>query len=509
MVGAVNLASALTPPLRDRLDGVRAVLPLGVAHAAAQLVALAGVSLLLLGRGVRRGQRRAWRITVALLVASAVGHLAKGLDVEEAALALGLAAYLLVHRRSFPAGSEPVPVRTALLTLAAGGVVAWAIPHRPGSVLIPILNTADLGLALAAGWLLFRPVADRLPPGGGMERARAIVRAHGGDTLAYFALREDKGHFFWGNSLVAYAVDHGVCLVSPDPIGPPAERAAVWAAFRAFADASGWTVAILGASEGWLPVYRAGGLRDVYIGDEGVVDVADFTLEGSQAKPLRQAANRVRRAGYHVEFFDPSRLPRPLVKELEDLMTESRQGDSERGFSMTLGRAFDPADDGLLLAVAFGPDGKAAAMCQYVPATAIGGYSLDVMRRRRELEPNGVTDFVVIETILYLQREGFSGLALNFATMRAVLAGEAGEQAVVRIQHWLLRRMSEDMQIESLWRFNAKYHPHWRPRYAVYESVELLPAAAFAAARAEGVTELPVLGRFCAPATRIAAIVSP
>ena len=80
---------------------------------------------------------------------------------------------------------------------------------------------------------------------------------------------------------------------------------------------------------------------------------------------------------------------------------------------------------------------------------------------------------------------------------------------MVRIQHWLLRRMSEDMQIESLWRFNAKYHPRWRPRYAVYESVELLPAAAFAAARAEGVTELPVLGRFCAPATRIAAAVAP
>jgi lysylphosphatidylglycerol synthetase-like protein (DUF2156 family) len=214
---------------------------------------------------------------------------------------------------------------------------------------------------------------------------------------------------------------------------------------------------------------------------------------------LRQAANRVRRAGYRVEFFDPARLPAALADQLRDLMTETRQGDLERGFSMTLGRVFDPDDKGLLLAVAFDADGSPTAFCHYVPAPAIGGFSLDLMRRRRDLQPNGVTDFVVIETILHLQRLGCSGLALNFATMRAVLAGEAGDNVVVRIEHWLLRRMSEDMQIESLWRYNAKYDPHWRPRYAVYESVEHLPAAAFAVARAEGVTELPLLGRFCAP----------
>jgi lysylphosphatidylglycerol synthetase-like protein (DUF2156 family) len=501
LVGLVNLVSALTPPLRARLDGVRALLPFGVTSAAAQVVALIGLVLLLLARGIRRGQRRAWAIAVVLLVASAAGHLAKGLDVEEAILALGLAGYLVVHRRSFPAGAEPLSIRAAVLAAGAGALLAAAVPHRSGPALGSVLDVVGLASAAAAGWLLFRPVGQRGMPEGGLARARAIVAAHGGDTLAYFALRDDKQHFFWGNSVVAYAVHHGVCLVSPDPIGPAAERDGVWAAFRAFAEASGWSVAVLGASADWVPVYRASGLRPVYMGDEAVVDATRFTLEGSRAKPLRQAANRVRRAGFRVEFFDPSGLPAPLAEQLRDLMAESRQGDSERGFSMTLGRVFDSDDEGLLLAVAFDADGNPAALCQYVPAPAIGGYSLDLMRRRRDLQPNGVTDFVVIETILHLQRLGYSGLALNFATMRAVVAGEAGDSVVVRIEHWLLRRMSEDMQIESLWRYNAKYDPQWRPRFAVYESVEHLPATAFAVARAEGVTELPLIGRFCAPST--------
>lgn len=90
-------------------------------------------------------------------------------------------------------------------------------------------------------------------------------------------------------------------------------------------------------------------------------------------------------------------------------MTESRRGEMERGFSMTLGRIFDPADKGLLLAVCFGPDGEPTAFCQFVPAPGVNGYSLDLMRRSESEEhPNGLTDFVVAETIEYLRERAWS-----------------------------------------------------------------------------------------------------
>ena len=63
----------------------------------------------------------------------------------------------------------------------------------------------------------------------------------------------------------------------------------------------------------------------------------------------------------------------------------------------------------------------------------------------------------------------------------------------------MLRRMSSSMQIESLWRFNAKYDPDWQPRYAVYQSPEQAPAVAVAIARAESFWELPLIGRFLVP----------
>ncbi|HMK96558.1 MAG TPA: DUF2156 domain-containing protein, partial [Acidimicrobiales bacterium] len=298
------------------------------------------------------------------------------------------------------------------------------------------------------------------------------------------------------------AVYGGVCLVSPDPVGPPAQRDRAWRAFRHHVDSRSWSLAVIGAGEGWLPIYRASGMHDLYVGDEAVVRVENFALEGGRFKGLRQAVNRVARHGYSISFHDPAYVPASLASELQDVMTRSRRGGVERGFSMTLGRLFDPRDRGLLLAVVHAPEaegGRPVAFCQYVPAPAINGFSLDLMRRDNAERPNGLMDFAIVETIKYLAARGYESLGLNFATMRAVLAGEAGDGLSQRAQAWLVRRMSGSMQIESLWRFNAKFDPEWQPRYAIYDSPEHALPAALAVARAESFWELPLIGRFLVP----------
>jgi lysylphosphatidylglycerol synthetase-like protein (DUF2156 family) len=121
------------------------------------------------------------------------------------------------------------------------------------------------------------------------------------------------------------------------------------------------------------------------------------------------------------------------------------------------------------------------------------------MRRTDGPHPNGLLDFVVVETIRELHRRGLRGLGLNFATLRAVLAGETGEGMTQRLERWLLRRLSDSMQIESLWKYNAKFHPRWQARYAVHDGPEHVLPAALAVARAESFFELPVIGRFLAP----------
>jgi lysylphosphatidylglycerol synthetase-like protein (DUF2156 family) len=143
--------------------------------------------------------------------------------------------------------------------------------------------------------------------------------------------------------------------------------------------------------------------------------------------------------------------------------------------------------------------GKAVAFCQFVPSPSIRGYSLDVMRRDDGDHPNGLFDFLIVSTIRYLDDEGFSGLGLNFATMRAVLAGEAGNGPRSGFDDFVLRRLSRSMQIESLWRFNAKYDPKWIARYVVYGATQELLPIAVAIIRAESLWDLPVVGKLFSP----------
>jgi lysylphosphatidylglycerol synthetase-like protein (DUF2156 family) len=536
VAAAVNLLSALTPPFRHRIQAMSEDYPLALHQAATAITAVTGVALLQLARGVRRGQRWAWVAALVVLTLAAGAHIAKGLDVEEATMALAAISFLAGTARHFRAPTDRVSLRRGTGTILAGAALAVAAGtigvqvsrHRttwPDAVLAVTgrlvgntdvslgggrfdttmtitLAAVAVGLAVSFSWLLVRPVLGLAaqPDNVTFADARSLVARHGGDTLSYFALRDDKHRVRIGDTLISYATRNGVCLVSPDPIGPADERARAWATFRNHVTSQGWSVAVLGAGEAWLPTYRAAGMAHRCIGDEAVVDIGTFSLDGGAMKGLRQAVNRIARYGYTIEFFDPATVDRDLAGQLRRLMGESRRGQVERGFSMTLSRVFDARDTGLLLAVCFGPDGEPAAFCQYVPASDIGGYSLDLMRRSEGEHPNGLTDFIVVRTIERLRAEGHQGLSLNFATMRAVLAGEMSDTMGRRVEMRVMQHLSDSMQIESLWKYNAKFHPTWRRRYLAYDSPEHLVAVGLAVARAEQFWELPVLGRFVPPA---------
>jgi lysylphosphatidylglycerol synthetase-like protein (DUF2156 family) len=538
--GLVNVVVTASPPLRSRLASVLTYLPLGVAKSAAALTAVAGIALIMTARGVRRGQRRAWFLAVAVLAVTIVAHLVRGGGIISPLLAASILGLLVVRRRYFQATTDRSSVRSALPRLGliilvavvaatigieasqhrhhlpGIGVVFVAcierligqsnikLPDRVGDFVNPTLLAVGISTMVSAFYVLTRPVVDRRLSTTGRSaerrfaelRAREIVRRHGRGTLDYFALRDDKQFFFFRDSLVAYAVYGGVALISPDPIGPEAERTEAFSAYRAYAEGRGWTVGVVGASEEWLPIYHAAGLHHLYIGDEAIVDCPSFSLAGGKMKGLRQACTRLARHGYTVEFLDPSDIDPSRVTDILELITMLRRGEAERGFSMMLGRLFNPKDKGLLLTIVHGPDGKPAAVCQFVPSPAINGYSLDLMRRDPDEHPNGLIDFALCSTIEHLREQGARGLSMNFAAFRSVIEGERGEGAFTRVERWALKRLSGILPIESLWAFNSKYHPTWLPRYLVYPAAESFVPVAAAVLRAESLTELPVLGRF-------------
>jgi len=556
--GVVNILVTASPPLRERLSHVLKYLPLGTVQSAAVLTAVAGVAMIMLARGIRRGQRRAWYVAEATLALTVVSHVVRAGSLASSVVAASIFTFLLIRRKDFAALTDrtsltaalprvlliaALAVLTAALSLEVAarhnhayvlpsfgavlaacaerlvGIYATTLPDRPSDFINPVLLVIGVTLFVGILYVITRPVVDRRLSTSGNSaerhiaelRARDIVRRHGRGTLDYFALRDDKQFFFWRDSLVAYAVYGGVALVSPDPIGPDVERAGVFSAFRAFAESRGWTIAIVAAASEWLPTYHAAGFHSLYLGDEAIVDCQNFSLEGGKMKGLRQACTRLAKHGYSVEFVDPATIAPRDIMGILDLVAMMRRGDDERGFAMMLGRLFDPKDKGLLMTIVRGPDGKPAAACQFVPAAAIKGYSLDLMRRDPGEHPNGLIDYALCSTIAHLASIGATGLSLNFAAFRGVLDGERGEGTWTRVERWTLHRLSGVLPIASLWTFNAKYQPRWLPRHLAYPALESFVPVVSAILRAESLTEIPGLGRLLAndPANRPGTVIPP
>jgi lysyl-tRNA synthetase class 2 len=336
------------------------------------------------------------------------------------------------------------------------------------------------------------------------KRLRVLLDRHGDrDSLGYFALRREKS-VIWsptGKAAVAYRVVGGVSLASGDPIGDPEAWPGAIEPWLAEAREHGWIPAVMGASEEAGTVYARHGMDALELGDEAIVDVAEFTLEGRAMRTVRQAYNRVKRAGYTVRIRRHADIPADEMAFLLKKADDWRDGATERGFSMALGRLGDPEDGRCVMlectdSRAGDGAGELRALLSFVP-WGPHGLSLDLMRRDRDSE-NGLMEFMVIELLQRAREIGITQVSLNFAMFRSVFERGArlGAGPVLRLWRSLLSFFSRWWQIESLYRANAKYRPIWEPRFLLFEKSADLLRIGLASARAEGFLEAPGLPKW-------------
>ncbi|MFB7584841.1 phosphatidylglycerol lysyltransferase domain-containing protein [Streptomyces hydrogenans] len=331
------------------------------------------------------------------------------------------------------------------------------------------------------------------------RRLRALLDKQGDrDSLGYFALRREKS-VVWSPSekaAIAYRVVGGVSLASGDPIGDPEAWPGAIEPWLAEAREHGWIPAVMGASEEAGTVYARHGLDALELGDEAIVETDEFTLDGRAMRTVRQAYNRVKRAGYEVGIRRHEDIPAEEMTELLRKADDWRDGATERGFSMALGRLGDPRDGRCVMLECTDGEGELRALLSFVP-WGPKGLSLDLMRRDRDAE-NGLMEFMVIELLQRAGEIGITQVSLNFAMFRSVFerGSKLGAGPVLRMWRSLLSFFSRWWQIESLYRANAKYRPIWEPRFMLFEKSADLLRIGLAAGRAEGFLEAPGLPKW-------------
>ncbi|WP_306190050.1 phosphatidylglycerol lysyltransferase domain-containing protein [Streptomyces sp. MK5] len=546
LLAVLNIVAVLSLPFREEVHEHNAGEFFTPYLATAGLVSAA--LALFLAMVMRRRKRAAWVFNLllagplfALYVLALTqdrfqDHLFNWLS---AALTGLFVAALLIGRREFNAVGDRSNPRLALAVGAAGLLVTGAV----GTWLVDVTNKAQGGAPLGKKivYVVLRgisvgPLADRVPEvhaprlvdiainaltaatfllvlyacfrsprgralltGEDEQRLRELLGRHGErDSLGYFALRRDKAAIFspTGKAAVTYRVVGGVSLASGDPIGDPEAWPGAIDAWLAEARRHAWTPAVMGASEEAGTIYARHGLDALELGDEAIVDVADFSLDGRAMRVVRQAHNRVRRAGYSVRIRRHEDIPDDEMALLVDRADRWRDGATERGFSMALGRLGDRADGRCVMLECRDADGEPRALLSFVPWGG-QGLSLDLMRRDRACE-NGLMEFMIVELLLRAGEIGVRRVSLNFAMFRSVFERGArlGAGPVLRLWRSVLTFFSRWWQIESLYRANAKYRPVWEPRFLLFAKSADLPRIGIASARAEGFLTPPALPAF-------------
>jgi lysyl-tRNA synthetase, class II len=542
VIGLGYITEGLLPGLyHRRLRGLSDLAPGTLVSLTRTTDVIIGLLLLMLSHGLRRRKRRAWAAAMALLgfgllihagLQVLIHHLRPDVPLPQlhplpAVFSALLLIALYCYRRQFYAEGDgrsrwralqvlcgllvaDVIIGLTYLAVIPGVTGHYSFIQRLHSVVADLVGfsgpvrfrsetaldhfgflTAGLGLftLVVALSMFLRPAEpqSRLRQADA-GRVRQLLDRYGEqDSLGYFTLRNDKS-IIWsptGKSCIGYRVLSGVMLASGDPIGD----AEAWpGAIHTFLDEAArhaWVPAVIGCGELGAEIWcREGGLTALELGDEAVVTVAEFTLEGRAMRNVRQMVSRVCRQGYTAEVRRVEDIPADEVRRMVWQADSWRNGPTERGFSMALGRV-GGSDDGRCVIATATQDGVLRAILHFVPWGA-DGLSLDLMRRDRSAAP-GLNDFLIVEAIKAASELGVKRISLNFAMFRAAL--ERGERIgagpVLRAWRNVLLFMSRWFQIESLYKFNAKFNPEWLPRFLVFPGSKDAPRIGLAALEAE------------------------
>jgi phosphatidylglycerol lysyltransferase len=506
LMGVVNVISAVTPSLASRVAILEQYSPLEVRHGSHLTAALSGFALLLLSSSLARRKHIAWMLALGVLALSILSHLFKGLDYEEALLAAGLMIMLWLMRAHFHARSDPPSVLQGSKVLAgaflftlAYGVAGFYLLDRHYSVnfgfgaaavqtivmftqfydpgftpltqfgryfadSIYLVGAATFGYA---GFMLLRPVFLRSPATSAeRKKASQIVEQYGNSSLARCLIFDDKRYLFsQGGSVVGYALIGRSAVALGDPIGPQNDIPLAIQAFSTLCQRNDWLPIFYHTMPDFLTIYKQSGFEAIRIGEEGIVILQNFSLEGKSKHHMRSAINKLNKTGYKFIVYEPP-ISDELLAELRSISDEwlTNMHGSEKKFS--LGWFDDDYIRSSQIGAVLTPDGWISAFANIVPEYQLNEISIDLMRHRKAIE-NATMEYLFISMFQWAKTQGYHSFNLGLSSLYGV-GNQADDPMVEKVMHWIYENVNQFYNFKGLHKFKEKFDPEWSPRYLIY-----------------------------------------
>ena len=507
LLGVINILSAITPPIRQRVNLLKEYIPTDLIHASNLLVILLGLLLLVTATLLIRGLRNAWIIAVVISLLSLVLHLTKALDWEEASIAFFTMVVLLFTYKQYRLKSNPSLINIGAVTgisLFVAVVIfetigfyfldvkhfntdfTWkqSISNAVKSFLLltndelhPVTRfgrefITSINVLSAATWVFFfytfiRPYINKSPGKTNVKEAEALLEQYGSSSVDYFKLNEDKLIFFSDSKdgFVSYRIANGFAIVLDEPVCAEEKKISILKEFDKQCKRMGLKQAFYRVDEDSIYHFEALKKKKLLIGQEAVMDIVQFSLKGKDKQSLRNALNSLSKKGFVTKIHNAP-LSDQLISDLKNVSDEwlTAFDKKESVFSQGMFDANLIRKQNVI--VISNLENKVVAFLNIIPDYTPYGCTYDMIRKTADA-PGGCMDALIISLINYGKDKGLQWLNLGLVPLSGITEPDSPAERVVKFAYEKIRRFQH---YQGLRDFKEKYATQWFNKYLVYEN---------------------------------------
>jgi phosphatidylglycerol lysyltransferase len=301
-----------------------------------------------------------------------------------------------------------------------------------------------------------------------LQTAKTLLDKYGNSGMDYFKIYPDKLIYRTEdlNSFISYRVAGNFAIALENPVAADRDQMKkCLVSFDKYCYENGLKSIFYRVPEETLPIYQEAGKKSLFLGQEGIIDLETFTLEGRDRKTLRHAVNKVTESGYTTTIISPPVKDGTLqkIKAVSDewLINTGRK---EIIFSQGM-FIWDQLKQQTLITVE-SPEEKIVAFLNIIPDYAKGEGTYDLMRKSNDA-PNGTTEFLLIRLCEYLKPLGYRYVNLGFAPMSGINDPRTFPE---RSMQFAYEKLGSFSNYKGLREFKERFFPEWSNKYLVYEN---------------------------------------
>lgn len=497
--GIVLLTSALIPGLVERTKIAEKLLSFSILNLSRQLSITIGILLIYVSNEIRMKVKRAYRLTLWLLILGAIFTFLKGLDYEEAIFLSVVLILLRMSKNSFHRKSLPFNLFSTIV-VSVFMFIGMIIYRKLANLILldffkvkyfkdmfkkGFLNFRINGFIIYISFIVFliiweltkqRISNDSRYEEIDEERIKNFLDENTGSYLSHLIFLKDK-HVFYASSnkvILAFEKNHNVIVVLGDPIGNEAYFGEAITEFQRFIDEYGFKSVFYEVCENLLSLYHEHGYYFFKLGETALINLQEFDISSPKSKDFRNVLSRFKKDGYIFELLDENSIDSPLYEKLKKVSDEWLQGRNEMGFSLGF------MDKGYLNKSKVGIiiDSKSSDIIAFVsimPKYDYKAISIDLMRFQKNSPSNTMT-FLILNLINLFKEKEYEVLNIGMAPLSSV-GDTKNAHFKEKIAHLVFKYGKNIYSFAGLRNYKEKFKPTWKARYLAYEDITLLPSS--------------------------------